>query len=309
MKDGPARLIPKATLLRGGPDWAHCRSFLAVLQTGSLSAAARQLGLTQPTIARHIETLEADLGTSLFARGTAGLSPLPAAEDMRQAAEAMAAAAAAMARSAGAAREDAAGEVRITASEMVGIEVLPPILARLRQTHPGISVVLRVTNQTEDLLRHEADIAVRMVAPSQAGLRRRHAGDAALGLYAHRDFAARHGLPGSMAELARFPCIGVETIAPWLRNMFPAMGEYAQAPWVFRCDSDVAGLAALRAGLGLGWAQRGIAAREPDFIPVLPQLRASLPVYIVTPAHTRLARRVTLTADALGDGLADFCRA
>lgn len=290
------------------PDWDHCRSFLAVLRTGSLSAAARTLGLTQPTLARHIEALEAALGTGLFTRGPAGLTPLPVALDMRDPAEAMEAAAAALAGHAGAARNEAVGEVRLTASDMMGAEVLPSLLADLRERHPGIAVLLHLTNRTEDLTRHAADIAIRMLEPRQEGLRHRKAGDAVLHLYAHRRFAARHGLPRQPSDLARFPCIGPETIAPWLRNLLAAAPAYAAARWIFRSDNDLACLGALRAGIGLGWAQRGIARRDADLIPVLPEMRATLPVHVVTPAHTRLARRVSVTAAALADGLAAYCR-
>src|SRR5579863_6623222 len=147
------------------PDWTHYRAFLAVLREGSLSGAARALGLAQPTLGRQIADLERALGTALFIRSSRGLLPTDAASDIAPHAEAMAAAAGAMKRAASGGANDATGVVRITASEIVGAEVLPPLLAEFRRAHPGVTVELALSNRVEDLLRGEADIAVRMVRP------------------------------------------------------------------------------------------------------------------------------------------------
>src|SRR6476646_935187 len=151
-------------------DWEICRSFLAVLREGNLSRAARALRLTQPTVGRHIDEIERALSVSLFVRSPQGLSPTDAAFNLRPHAEAMEAAAGAFVRAASGGTEEVLGTIRITASEFFGIEVLPPILTEFRNEHPGIVIELVATNRTEDLLRREADIAVRMVRPSQAAL-------------------------------------------------------------------------------------------------------------------------------------------
>lgn len=150
--------------------WDLYCSFLAVSREGSLTRAARRLGLTQPTLGRHLEQLERGLGTSLFVRSPKGLAPTPMALALLKTAEAMEAAAEAFERNAVAELEDLSGVVRITASEIVGIEVLPPRLSELAARHPRLVIELSISNANQDLLRRDADVAVRTVRPSQVAL-------------------------------------------------------------------------------------------------------------------------------------------
>jgi DNA-binding transcriptional LysR family regulator len=153
----------------GEPDWDELRTFLEVARDLSLSGAARRLGLTQPTVGRHIDALEEALGATLFTRSPRGLTPTAAANALVPHAEAMAAAAAALGRSASSAAAIDRGVVRVTASEIMGCEALPPIFAGFRARNPGVAVELAVTNRNQDLARGDADIAVRMVRPKQSG--------------------------------------------------------------------------------------------------------------------------------------------
>ena len=182
-------------MMQRAPNWDELRTFVEVARDGSLSAAARRLGLTQPTVGRHIDALEAALGLTLFARSPRGLTPTPAALALEPHVEAMAAAAAALARTASGEAAADRGAVRVTASEIIGSEVLPPILAAFHATHPGIAVELALSNRTADLARRDADVAVRMVRPTQSGLVARRIGSSRIGLYAHRDYLARFGEP------------------------------------------------------------------------------------------------------------------
>ena len=166
--------------------WELYRSFLGVLQEGSLSGAARALGITQPTVGRHISALEKSLGLALFTRSQTGLLPTEAALSLRSYAEAMNSTAAAFKRAADSHGEGVKGTVRIAASEVIGVEVLPPIMAGLQQKHPQLKVELVLSNRVQDLLRREADIAVRMTQPRQELLIARRVGTVALGLYAHK---------------------------------------------------------------------------------------------------------------------------
>ncbi|MGJ5222331.1 LysR family transcriptional regulator, partial [Bradyrhizobium oligotrophicum] len=193
-------------------DWSLLRSFLAVSRRGSLSAAARATGLTQPTVGRHIDELEAGLGTALFTRSQAGLLPTEAATALLPHAEAMEAAFAALVRAAKSGGDplQPRGVVRISASEIVGTFVLPPILAGIRGRFPDIVIELVLNNRTDDLLRRDADIAVRMIRPKQDGLVARRLGHIPLGLYAHRDYIARFGLPDTIAALAAHHVIGFD---------------------------------------------------------------------------------------------------
>ncbi len=183
-------------------DWALWRSFLAVMRAGSLSGAARALGLAQPTLGRHIEGLEASLGAALFTRSPGGLRPTETALALAPNAEAMASAAAALARAASGALDAPAGAIRLTASDIVGAEVLPLILADFGDRWREIEIELSLSNRQEDLLRRDADIAVRMAEPSQGALLARRVGETPIRLYAHRAYLQRRGEPRAIAALA-----------------------------------------------------------------------------------------------------------
>lgn len=290
------------------PDWSHYRSFLAVLETGSLSAAARLLDLTQPTLARHIDALEAALGCQLFLRSPHGLAATDAAEALRPHAVSMAATAAALRRTASGIGATPQGTVRITASDVVGIEVLPPILADLRAHHPGIVVELALTDAVEDLLRRDADIAVRMVAPQQDALVARRVGDIPLGLFGHPDYLARKGIPGTVADLDRHDVIGYDKETPALRALAARMPAFRRNDFALRTDSNVAQLAAIRAGLGLGGAQVPLGARYGLTRVLADIVDLALPVWLVVHEDLKASPRCRVVFDALAGGLTAYIR-
>ena len=182
-------------------DWALWRSFLAILREGSLSAAGRRLEVAHPTIRRHLDELEARLGSPLFVRSQSGLVATELAHSLRETALTMEAAAAQLVRIASADAGAVAGTVRITASELMGVEVLPHILSGLKALHPRLSFELTLTNSVENVLRHDADIAVRMVRPAQDGLLARKVALIPLGFYAHESWVLRQGEPASVSEI------------------------------------------------------------------------------------------------------------
>jgi DNA-binding transcriptional LysR family regulator len=289
------------------PDWTLYRSFLEVARDGSLSGAARRLATTQPTVGRHIATLEADLKLSLFTRSQRGLHPTQAALDLLPHAEAMAAAADALGRAASGDSEADHGAVRVTASDVVGCEVLPPILAGFRRQHPAITLELVLTNRNQDLLRRDADIAVRMVRPKQKALLARRIGDVTLGLYAHESYIAAFGAPTSMAELARHCVIGFDQDDRSFRSVGPETSAFTREQFGFRCDNDLAQLAALRAGVGIGGCQTKIAARMPELIRILPDSIAfKLEMWLAMHEDLKATRRVRLLFDYLGRALKQF---
>ncbi len=289
------------------PDWDLYRAFLAVLAEGSLSAAARRLGLAQPTVGRQIEALEAALGVTLFTRSPAGLTPTETALALAPQAETMAAAAQALVRTASGEADAVHGAVRLTASDIVGAEVLPPILAEFAQAWPRVEIELVLSNRQEDLLRRDADIAVRMAPPTQGALVSRKIGDVPLRLYAHRAYLARRGTPQTLADLADHTLIGPDRqpIPPEARRIAPfALDRVA---FTVRTDNDLAQIAALRAGLGVCGCQSPIAAREPDLVAVLPDAFAlSLPMYVVMHEDLKSSRRTRLLFAALVAGLKAF---
>lgn len=255
-------------MVKEPPGWELYRSFLAVFMEKSLSGAARALNLTQPTVGRHVDALEQALGLSLFTRSQAGLEATDAAAALVPYAEAMASAAAALQRAASGGAAEDRGAVRITASEMIGIEVLPPILSKFREAHPRVAIELTISNRTEDLLRREADIAVRMVRPTQDALLTRRVGSIELGFHAHPRYLEANGTPKTLTELLTHPLIGFDK-TPSVRGLSKPGVALSRDLFSFRCDSDAGQYAAIRAGFGIGVCQVPLGKRD-RLVPVLP---------------------------------------
>lgn len=290
--------------MAGEIGWELYRSYLSVLQEGSLSGAARALGVAQPTVGRHVAALEAALGLALFTRSQLGLVPTEAALALQPHAEAMQGSAAALRRAAESQGDGVQGTVRVTASEVIGAEVLPPILAQLRREHPDLKVELVLTSRVQDLLRREADIAVRMTPPKQGLLIARRVGEVEVGLHAHQDYLREHGTPGTPAELARHALIGFDTETPFLRAARKAFPAWQRDAFALRTDNDLAQLALIRAGAGIGWCQVALARRNPSLVRVLPQhLALQLETWLAMHEDLRHSPRCKVTFDALLQGL------
>jgi len=287
--------------------WELYRSFLGVLQEGSLSAAARLLGITQPTVGRHIDALEKALGVTLFTRSQLGLLPTEMALNLRTFAETMDSTAASLERAASAHGLEARGVVRVSASEVIGVEVLPPILARLRQEHPALKVELVLTNKVVDLLQLEADIAVRMLRPRQEQLLARHIGPIELGLHGHVDYLRRQGIPRDIDELKHHSLIGYDQPSAFVRSASKSLQGFDRQSFSLRTDSDLAQLALIRAGAGLGICQVGLARRAPDLQRVLEHsLSLSLDTWVTMHEDLRNSPRCRVTFDALVQGLLGY---
>jgi DNA-binding transcriptional LysR family regulator len=290
------------------PSWDHYRTLLAVLDAGSLSGGARRRGLSQPTAGRHIEQLEEALGAALFTRSPTGLRPTELALELRPHLEGMAAAAEAAARDAGVQTGAAAGVVRLTASEIMGVEVLPPILAEFRDLHPEVAIELIVSNESQDLLRREADIAVRTFRPTQGALLARRIGAVPVGLFAHRRYVERRGLPARLGEPGH-AVIGFDRDWRSQQLIQSVRPEITREAFDFRADSQLAQLAAVRAGLGIGGCQLGLARRDPDLIPVLPDAFGfDLEVWVAMHEDLKASLRMRLMFDHLAAGLAVYVR-
>ncbi|WP_416898141.1 MAG: LysR family transcriptional regulator [Minwuia sp.] len=251
------------------PDWDHLQTFLAVLKEGGLSQAARGLGLSQPSVGRHIDALESALGEPLFTRSRNGMSPTAAALRLAPHAEAMASAAAALRRAASADEAEIRGPVRLTAPEVMAQEVLPPMLTAFVEQHPGVELEVVSSNDALNLLTREADIAVRTVRPSQQALLARRAGTVRIGLFARRDYLERYGAPLTLEDLRTHRIIGYDSNPLILRRLAEAGVETGPDVFTFRCDLEAAQLAMLRSGYGIGGCQAPIAARDPDLVPVV----------------------------------------
>jgi DNA-binding transcriptional LysR family regulator len=284
--------------------WELYRSFLGVLKEGSLSGAARALGVAQPTVGRHIAALEKSLSLALFTRSPTGLLPTESALALKMHAESMESTAAALERTAASQGTGVRGVVRITASDIIGVEVLPHVIARLCHGHPDLKIELVLTNKVQDLLRREADIAVRMTHPRQETLIARRIGRIELGLYATRQYIAAHGTPGSVAELARHTLIGFDKETEFIRRARKAAPALGRENFSLRTDSDLAQLALLRAGAGLGVCQVPIAKRSDTLVRVLPrQVALNLETWITMHSDLRNRPSCQVTFEALVAGM------
>jgi DNA-binding transcriptional LysR family regulator len=287
------------------PDWNLYRTFLAVLDAGSLSGAARSLGIAQPTVGRQIEALEAALGgEALFTRSPGGLRPTRAALALAPHAQAMAAAAETLARTAAGEAEAMSGVVRLTAGDIIGAEVLPPILTEFREAWPRLDIELVLSNRQEDLLRRDADIAVRMARPTQDALLARRIGALRLIFHGHRGYLQKHGEPRSIAELTGHTLIGYDRIRPDIGGLTDLPIEVTREMFALRTDSDLAQLALLRAGAGLAPCQRAIAAKDTNLVPILEnEFELSLEMWVVMHEDLKSDRRLRALFDHLVTGL------
>ena len=280
--------------------WELCRTFLAVIREGNLSRAARALELTQPTVGRHIEEIEKTLGISLFTRSPQGLRPTDAAFELKPHAEAMAAAADAFVRAASGGSADERGTVRVTVPELVASELMPAVLLDFHAKHPGIVIELAVTNATENMLQRAADVAVRLVRPTQGALHARKLGQLRFGFYAHRDYLARRGAPRSLAELRKHTLVGFDKGAASIQALRGERSLITRDDLALRCDSAVAQLAMARAGFGIGRGADFIAQRDPNLVPVLPEsYGVDAEIWVVMHEDSRGVRRTRLMFDHL----------
>jgi DNA-binding transcriptional LysR family regulator len=284
--------------------WELYRSFLAVLDEGSLSGAARALGVAQPTVGRHVAALEKALGIALFTRSQLGLMATEAGLSLRIYAESMQSTAAALERAAASQGTGVRGTVRITASDIIGVEVLPPIITRLHEQHPDLAVELVLTDRLQDLLRREADIAVRMLRPRQELLVARRVGEIEVGLHAHKRYLARHGTPRNIADLAKHSLIGFDQVTAFVRSAGKALPGWRREAFAMRTDNNLAQLALIRSGAGIGACQTAIARRDDAIVRILPkQFSLPLETWITMHEDLRNSPRCRVTFDALVKGL------
>ena len=283
-----------------GLDWSLLQSFLRVARAGSLSAAARDSGISQPTLGRHIRALQDRLGQPLLSRTPTGQALTPAGAALLAEAEAMEAAAARIALAAAGASARLEGTVRLTAARIVAHYLLPPVLARLRQEEPGIQIELVASDQPDNLLFREADIALRMFRPESGDLTVQKLADLPLGLYAARTYLDRHGRPESLKDLLRLDFVGFDRSDLLLRAMAQNGIEVARDFFPLRCDDQLVHWALVRAGCGVGGMQTGIAEADPGVERIarfahLPPL----PIWLAVPEALRHVPRIDRVRRAL----------
>ncbi|MCB1417867.1 MAG: LysR family transcriptional regulator [Notoacmeibacter sp.] len=286
-------------------DWNLVKGFLAVAETGSLSAAARRLAASQPTLGRHINELESALGVTLFERLPRGMALTEAGTALLDHARAMQGGSTALSLAATGRSAAIEGTVRITASQVVAHFLLPEIIARLHREEPGLQVELVSSNTVENLLARDADIAIRMTPPQQAELVARKIADVGVGLFAAPSYLERHGTPRSMDDLLHHEFVGYDRDTQILRG-FAAMGHTVTRDFfAIRTDDQVLNWRMVEAGAGLGFTQKRIGLSSPHVVPVLPELPLpALPMYLAAHREVRTSARIRRTFDFLADEIA-----
>ncbi|MCF6326243.1 MAG: LysR family transcriptional regulator [Devosiaceae bacterium] len=292
---------------RSSPDWTLWRSFGAVIEQGSLSGAARQLGLSQPTIGRHIQALESELGASLFIRTIKGFEPNASAmrlfEQVKTAQNSLNEAAILGEGS----NTRLSGAVRITASTITSHYILPKMLADIREQFPSIEIELVPSDSAENLLMRECDIAVRMFRPTQLELISRKIGQSPMTCCAHTQYLAKNGAPKDIKDLYEIDLVGFDR-SELLLSIAKQLGfDLQRSHFSLRTDSQTAMWEMIKAGLGVGFAQTVLVEAEPEIKAILPQLVIPpLQIWLTTHKELFTSARIRVIYDRLGELLGDY---
>lgn len=285
-------------------DWSLVQTFLAVAEEGSLSAAARRLGASQPTVGRQIKAAEHLLGVDLFHRRPRGFDLTETGASLVAPARAMSEAAQKIALAAAGRDQTLSGTVRITASMVISSTYLPRIIAGLRESEPEIEIELVPSDTTSNLLYREADIAVRMFRPEQLDLVTRHLGDIALGMFASRDYIARRGMPRQPDEMLDHDVVGYDrdrSIMDGFAQMgFPVGRDF----FPVRCDDNLVYWDLVKAGCGVGFSQLELGRADPDMVEIdLGLPLPTLPIWLTAHEAMRQTPRIRRVWEALAEGL------
>ncbi|MDF2231714.1 LysR family transcriptional regulator [Albimonas sp. CAU 1670] len=286
-------------------DWNRARAFLVTAEAGSLSAAARRLGLTQPTLSRQVAALEADLDATLFERIGKRLVLTETGETLLEHVRAMGEAASAMTIAASGRSQSIEGRVSISASDVFAACILPEIVERIRRDAPRITLAIVSSNALSDLQRREADIAIRHVRPEEDGLVGKLVRESKAGFYAARSWVERHGAPASVSDIAREEFIGFEDIDPFSAFLRGVGADVTANDFRLMSESGVVVWELMKRGLGVCVMAREIAMRTEDVVELFPDAPATrFPVWLVTHRELRTSRRIRLVYDILADELA-----
>lgn len=282
-------------------DWNQMRALLATVETGSLSAAAKRLGLTQPTLGRQVAALEEQLGLAIFERIGRRLVLTEAGQQLLGHLRDMGAAAEKIALTATSQSQAIEGVVRITAADIYAGHVLPPLMDQIHAEAPGIRLEVLATGSISDLLRREADIAIRHVRPEQDGLIARRCKDTSAYIYGTPDLLERMGRPTSGTELARGHFVGaMQGNADFIAAARARGVPLSEANFPFATQSGMTGWEWVCRGLCLGGMVETVARLTPEVRVAVPALEPiPVPVWLVTHRELHTSRRIRLVFDRL----------
>ena len=286
-------------------DWNQLKAFLETAETGSLSAAARKLGLTQPTLSRQVAAIEQSMGVTLFERVGKSMALTPTGLDLLEHARAMGAAAEALGLAATGSSQAVRGVVSVSATDVVASVLLPPLVKKLHDQEPGITIDVIPSNALSDLLRREADIAIRHVKPEQPDLIARLVREASAHFYASESWVNAHGHPRSAEDAARLSFVGSDRSGQYLGYLRMHGLPLSEANFSCYADHSVAHWALVRQGMGIGVMMEEIANATPGMVRVLDDLPpVRFPIWLVTHRELRTSKRIRMVFDALAQGLA-----
>lgn len=291
-------------------DWSLTQAFLATAETGSLSAAARQLGRSQPTVGRQVQALEEQLNVTLFQRAPRGLVLTDVGIKILPIAQELAEQAGRLSLAAEGTSDDLEGSVRITASDMMASYILPEILRRLMAQEPKVTIELVATDDLQNLLTREADIAVRMAEPGQNEVIAQRLGDIGMGLYGSDSYIQEHGAPQSFEDMPNHVLLGFDKNDLIIRRLRELGIEGRRDMFQFRTDNQITYLNALRSGMGIGGCATILAHRFGGLTQVMHELPIQpLPVYLVAHQELRTSARIRFVYDFLSKEIKHVLRA
>ncbi len=286
-------------------DWNRARAFLVTAEEGSLSAASRSLGMAQPTLGRQVDALEAELGVILFERVGRGFTLTPSGLELLDHVRAMGDAANRVSLTAAGQSQSIEGTVCIAASEIYAAVVLPPIIAKLRQAEPGIHIEIVASTKASDLLRREADIAIRNFPPTEPDLIAKKIKDVPARLYATPSYLEAIGNPKLPYDLRHADFISIDRSGMFLKGLnarglnlternFPILSENWLVMWEL-----------VKHGLGIGVLDGEIGDAEPLVRRALPEFEPIMfPIWLVAHRELSTSRRVRVVFDLLAEELA-----
>jgi DNA-binding transcriptional LysR family regulator len=262
--------------------------------------------MSQPTLGRQVAALEQELGVALFERGNKGLELTPSGRDLLQCVRNMGEAASNLSLAASGQSDALEGRITISATEVVAALVLPNIVHRLRQQQPGIAVDIIASNDTSDLRRREADIAIRAFRPTQPDLIARKLSDLRAGLYATPDYVASLGSDIRRDSLMQARFIGFCSYSDeYLKGLNEQGLVVTDSQFIARSDNHLVHWELTKHGLGIGVMPTDIGDREPSVVRVLEDTDVYRgEVWLVAHREVRMSRRVRTVYDFLADALA-----
>ncbi|MDA0786156.1 MAG: LysR family transcriptional regulator [Proteobacteria bacterium] len=283
-------------------DWNQARAFLATAEEGSLSAAARALGQTQPTLSRQVAALERNLGVTLFERVGRSLTLTQSGLELLDHVREMGNAASHVSLTASGQSQAIEGEVSISATDVMSSYLLPPLLEPLRTLAPAIRIEVVSSNAISDLQRREADIAIRHVRPDQPDLIARLIGETTGHLYASRAYLDRTGRAETPADLNDAAFIGIGQTNQLIAILNKNGLSLSESNFGVFTASGVVAWEMAKQGLGICMMAKEVAALTPEMECVLPELGPyPVPIWLVTHRELHTSRRIRLVFDYLAE--------